>query len=51
MITGGGLLVWFTLVVIICMFFKGAKKLNDKWDAEHEEHVRRMRDPYGVRRG
>jgi hypothetical protein len=48
LIVGGGLLVWVSIVAFVCMFFKGAKRLNDKWDREHEEFVRRN---FGGRRG
>lgn len=40
LIVGGGLLVWVSVVAIVCLFFKGAKKLNDKWDRDHEEFLR-----------
>lgn len=38
---GWVLLVWFAAVLLICLFFAGASKLNDQCDREEEEMRRR----------
>lgn len=45
-IIGGGLLVWASLVALICLFFRGAKKLNDRFDREQDERLRRTSPTY-----